>query len=41
MPLNYSEIYAWSQLTSNDPTGWEVSVIKQLDRAYLTESAKK
>jgi len=41
MPLSYSEIYAWSQLTSNDPMAWEIDVIKRLDRAYLVESAKK
>lgn len=41
MPLSYSEIFAWSQLTGNDPSALEVSILKQLDRAYLTESAKK
>jgi hypothetical protein len=41
MPLSYSEIFAWSQLTGNDPTALEVSILKQLDRAYLTESMKK
>lgn len=41
MPLSYSEIFAWSQLTGNDPSALEVSILKQLDRAYLTESMKK
>ena len=41
MPLSYSEILAWSQLTKSDPTAWEISVLKSIDRAFLTESNKK
>ena len=41
LPLSYSEIQAWAQLTRTEPTGWEISVIKQIDREYLKESNKK
>ena len=41
LPLNYSEIQAWAQLTRTEPTAWEVTVIKQIDRVYLTEANKK
>jgi len=41
MPLTYTEIKAWSELTKSDPTAWEIDVIKAIDRAFLTESNKK
>ncbi len=41
MPLTYSEIQAWAQLTKSDPTAWEVDVIKRIDREFLVEAAKK
>jgi hypothetical protein len=41
MPLTYSEMDAWARLTGNDPTAWEITVIKKLDREYLTEINKK
>jgi hypothetical protein len=40
-PLNYSEIKAWADLTHSDPTAWEISVIKSIDRTFLTEGMKK
>lgn len=33
--LPYSEILAWATLTGSYLTPWEVSVIKQLDNAWL------
>lgn len=41
MPLSYSEIKAWSELTKTEPEAWEVDVIKQIDRVYMSEAAKK
>jgi hypothetical protein len=41
MALTYSEIQAWAQLTCSGPAAWEVGVLKQIDRAYLTEAMKK
>lgn len=41
MPLTYTEMDAWARLTGNDPTAWEITVIKKLDREYLTEINKK
>lgn len=39
-PITYSEIAAWSALTLNVPTPWEVSLLKRIDRAFLEEMAK-
>ena len=41
LPLNYSEIFSWSQLTHSEPEAWEVEVIKTIDRAYIKEINKK
>jgi len=41
MALSYSELEAWAHLTKTDPTAWEISVIKALDRVFLTEAGKK
>ena len=41
LPLNYSEILAWSQLTKTDPTTWEVQAIKTIDRIFIAEANKK
>jgi hypothetical protein len=41
LPLTYSEIQAWAQLTRTDPTAWEIQVIKSIDRVFLTEAMKK
>ena len=40
-PITYSEIVAWSTLTCVMPTPWEVSVIKRIDREFLTVNSKK
>jgi len=34
-PISFTEIDAWSRLTGNKPSIWEVSAIKQLDTAFL------
>ncbi len=31
-PITYSEMKAWSELTGNEPTPWEVRAIKAVDR---------
>ena len=41
LPLTYSEIKAWAELTKTEPTAWEIEALKRIDRAYLTESNKK
>jgi hypothetical protein len=41
MPLTYSEIQAWSQLTKSDPSAWEVETLKMIDNVYLNEAMKK
>ena len=41
LPLTYSEIKAWSELTKTDTAAWEVETLKALDRAYLNEAMKK
>jgi hypothetical protein len=41
LPLNYSEIQAWSQLTKTDPTVWEVQVLKAIDKVFIVEAGKK
>jgi hypothetical protein len=41
MPLSYSEIKAWAELTHSEPTAWEVDCLKQIDRIYMTEVNKK
>lgn len=38
-PLTFSEISAWSLLTGNKPTPWEVSMLKAMDACYLKEMA--
>lgn len=38
--ISYSDIYAWTLLTGNRPTKWDVEVLKQLDYAYLSHVAK-
>lgn len=41
MALSFLEIKAWAELTHSEPTAQEISVLKQIDRAYLTEVNKK
>lgn len=38
-PISFAEISAWSALTGNAPTPWEVDLIKNLDLLYLKEMA--
>jgi len=40
-PLTYTEIKAWSDLTRQDPQAWEIQVLKQIDRIFISESLKK
>jgi hypothetical protein len=35
LPLSYTEIAAWQQLTGNQLSTWEVGVIKKLDSIYM------
>jgi len=39
-PITYSEIKAWSNLTRQAPTVFEVGILKRLDRLYLSVMAK-
>lgn len=41
MPLSFSEIQAWAELTRMEPMAWEVEAVKALDRVFLTEAMKK
>ena len=41
LPLTYSEIRAWAELTKTSPTAWEIDALKRIDRAYLTEMNKR
>lgn len=41
LPISYTEIKAWAELTYSEPTAWEVSVIKQIDGIFISESNKK
>jgi hypothetical protein len=35
-PISYQDILAWSQLTKNDPTPFEVSCLTSLDALWLS-----
>lgn len=41
LPLSYSDIKAWAELTGKMPQCWEIDVIKQIDILYINESLKK
>ncbi len=41
MPISFSEMKAWADLTHSDPAAWEVKVLKEIDRVYLSEANKK
>jgi len=41
LPISHSEIFAWTKLTMTEPTAWEISAIKAVDRVYLIEANKK
>lgn len=40
-PLAYSEIEAWTRMTGDDPTPWELERIMELDRIYLNHMAER
>lgn len=40
LPINFSEILAWSKLFKVKLDAWEINTLIQLDRAYLTVVAK-
>lgn len=35
LPISYTEIAAWQQLTESQLSAWEVGVIKKLDSIYV------
>ena len=39
-PIPYSEILAWSHLTGNNPTPWEVGCLTALDAVWLNSRGK-
>jgi len=41
LPLTYTEIKAWSELTKQGPEAWEVKTLKRIDRLFISESLKK
>ena len=40
-PISYAELQAWSLLTKQNPTPWEISLLKRLDKHYLIIMAKE
>lgn len=38
--ITYSEILAWSSLTGNNPTPWEVGCLTALDAVWLNSTRK-
>jgi len=41
LPLKFSEIQAWSNLTGYDLARWEVDAIKAIDHSFLTSDMIK
>lgn len=41
LPISYTEIKAWSELTGAQPSPWEVMAVKRLDQIYIAEAMKK
>ena len=41
MALSYQELFAWTQLMKTEPTAWEISALKMIDRIFLQEAMKK
>jgi hypothetical protein len=39
--IPYSEITAWASLTENDPSPWDVGLLKKLDAVYLEVASSK
>ena len=40
-PISYVDIAAWSRLTDQHPTPWEVTLIRRVDSAVLAVQAKE
>lgn len=38
-PLTYTEIQAWAQVTRTRVTGWEVDLLRSIDRVYWRVSS--
>jgi hypothetical protein len=34
-PITYRDIQAWSEMTRNEPTPWEVQALRAMDRVYM------
>ncbi|MCB2186481.1 MAG: hypothetical protein KQJ78_08695 [Deltaproteobacteria bacterium] len=34
-PLSYREIWAWRELTGENPRPWEIALLRTMDRVYL------
>jgi len=41
LPISYTEIKSWSELTRTEPSAWEISALKAIDRIYIMETSKK
>jgi hypothetical protein len=41
LPISYTELKAWAELTGTEPTIWEISALKAIDRVFLIEASKK
>lgn len=40
-PITYPDIDAWARLTGNDPTPWEVRMLRRIDNAYMAFQAER
>lgn len=41
LPLTFSELSAWREMTGEMPSREELSIIRQMDQAYLSALAKE
>jgi len=41
MPLTYSEIKAWAELTKCEPMAWEVEILKKIDNIFVSKAGEK
>lgn len=41
LPLTYTEMLAWSQLTEQFPSPYEVAAIRSVDNVYLRSLSKR
>ena len=39
-PISYLEIEAWTRITHKELTSWEISVLRQMDAAYLLTASE-